>query len=152
MADPSTYPITGIRTSSAAKPSRREFDEWYNSTDRNDVAQVALFILALGAFQQISIEDKLSYFQITGMSTAVPPKYLQEYLLTMIGIHGQPLVPWDENTSSQSDGAGYCTHNSVLFPTWHRPYLMLYEVSLSTWPPDSSIRVLNGASNVFMKL
>ncbi|MCJ1352324.1 MAG: hypothetical protein MMC33_002308 [Icmadophila ericetorum] len=111
MADPSTYPITGIRTSSAAKPSRREFDEWYNSTDRNDVAQVALFILALGAFQQISVEDKLSYFQIAG-------------------IHGQPLVPWDENTSSQSDGAGYCTHNSVLFPTWHRPYLMLYEQRL----------------------
>ena len=22
---------------------------------------------------------------------------------------------------------GYCTHNSILFPTWHRPYLALFE-------------------------
>lgn len=24
---------------------------------------------------------------------------------------------------------GYCTHSSILFPTWHRPYLALFEVS-----------------------
>lgn len=23
---------------------------------------------------------------------------------------------------------GYCTHGSILFPTWHRPYLALFEV------------------------
>lgn len=23
--------------------------------------------------------------------------------------------------------AGYCTHRSVLFVPWHRPYLLLYE-------------------------
>lgn len=24
---------------------------------------------------------------------------------------------------------GYCTHSQVLFGTWHRPYLVLFEVS-----------------------
>lgn len=24
---------------------------------------------------------------------------------------------------------GFCPHSSVLFPTWHRPYLLLLEVS-----------------------
>ena len=23
---------------------------------------------------------------------------------------------------------GYCTHSSILFTTWHRPYLALFEV------------------------
>jgi tyrosinase len=27
-------------------------------------------------------------------------------------------------------GPGYCNHNLVTFPTWHRPYMLLYEVSL----------------------
>lgn len=36
-----------------------------------------------------------------------------------------------------SEDTGYCTHNSILFPTWHRPYLVLYEVRLTDalpWP------------------
>ncbi|KAF9005141.1 hypothetical protein BDQ17DRAFT_1353900 [Cyathus striatus] len=41
------------------------------------------------------------------------------------GIHGLPYIPW--NGSVSQDG-GYCVHGSVLFPTWHRPYMMLYEV------------------------
>ncbi len=31
---------------------------------------------------------------------------------------------------------GYCTHSSVLFATWHRPYLALFEVRLLS--PKSS--------------
>lgn len=27
-----------------------------------------------------------------------------------------------------TERSGYCTHSSVLFPTWHRPYLALFEV------------------------
>ena len=41
------------------------------------------------------------------------------------GIHGLPLKSWDE--SDQKDG-GYCTHGVPLFATWHRPYVLLYEV------------------------
>jgi tyrosinase len=75
--------------------------------------------------------DQLSYFQVAG-------------------IHGRPFILW--NGVSQVPGSGwggYCNHSkcrnhnsklallshindpaSVLFLTWHRPYLALYEVSL----------------------
>jgi len=52
------------------------------------------------------------------------------------GIHGLPYIPWDDATGEPFDPntqwGGYCTHGSVLFPTWHRPYVMLYEVGLMT--------------------
>jgi tyrosinase len=40
-----------------------------------------------------------------------------------IGIHGYPKVDWDD-----VPGGFYCPHNKFRFPTWHRPYMMLYEV------------------------
>jgi len=47
------------------------------------------------------------------------------------GIHGIPSKPWDGAVGNPSgQGKGYCTHSSVLFPTWHRPYVALYEVCL----------------------
>jgi hypothetical protein len=48
------------------------------------------------------------------------------------GIHGLPYVAWNAGNSnpvSDNGWQGYCVHGSVLFPTWHRPYMMLYEVS-----------------------
>ena len=49
------------------------------------------------------------------------------------GIHGLPYVQWDGAGGTSpvqgSRSGGYCTHGSVLFPTWHRPYIVLYEVS-----------------------
>jgi tyrosinase len=48
------------------------------------------------------------------------------------GIHGLPYVQWEGAGSTRpvqgSQWGGYCTHGSVLFPTWHRPYVTLYEV------------------------
>jgi len=53
--------------------------------------------------------------------------------LAVAGIHGQPYIPWNGASGSFTQGkwgfGGYCTHGSVLFPTWHRPYLLLLEVS-----------------------
>jgi len=46
-----------------------------------------------------------------------------------LGIHGSPFMPWDEDTDAQTANEGYCTHDSLLFPCWHRPYTLLYEVS-----------------------
>jgi tyrosinase len=48
------------------------------------------------------------------------------------GIHGLPYIPWDGAIGNppfnpNAQWGGYCTHGSVLFPTWHRPYIMLYE-------------------------
>lgn len=49
-------------------------------------------------------------------------------LMSFLGIHGRPYQTFDgvEPTFGNSQN-GYCTHVSILFPTWHRPYLALYE-------------------------
>jgi hypothetical protein len=111
------YPIKGIpvkntETSSLSPkvevPIRQNIEHWSN--DPANAKQVTLFILALDRFQKISPEDRDSYFQIAG-------------------IHGQPNVPWDEPIdAAEAAGKGYCTHNNILFPIWHRAYLALYEV------------------------
>ncbi len=45
-----------------------------------------------------------------------------------------PFVSWEGaggNRPVQGSGwGGYCTHGNVLFPTWHRPYVALYEVGV----------------------
>ncbi|CCX04285.1 hypothetical protein FPQ18DRAFT_280049 [Pyronema domesticum] len=73
-----------------------------------------MFILALTGMQYSKSEtDSLSYYQISG-------------------IHGVPFIPWQETSvSSQDPSRGYCTHNSPLFATWHRPYLALMEQRLA---------------------
>jgi Common central domain of tyrosinase len=52
-----------------------------------------------------------------------------------IGIHGEPFISWDDvNGVDNPTFGGYCTHSSILFLTWHRPYLALYEVCVSKIP------------------
>ena len=48
--------------------------------------------------------------------------------LVLLGIHGRPYRSWSGVKGVQA--SGYCTHSSILFPTWHRPYLALFEVSI----------------------
>ena len=58
---------------------------------------------------------------------------IQSYF-AVAGIHGLPSKPWNGATGdppfdpTTGQWGGYCTHGSVLFPTWHRPHLMLFEV------------------------
>lgn len=72
------------------------------------------------------------------------------------GIHGLPPVPWDgvgSNTLVDTEppekrpkaptnpNGGYCTHGSILFPTWHRVYIMMMEVwIMSQSMPNSKFR------------
>lgn len=71
-----------------------------------------IYLLGLQRFKNMSATDPLSYYQVAG-------------------IHGQPYVPWnDVGPCSNCTLAGYCTHQSTLFPTWHRTYLALFEQSL----------------------
>ncbi|OAG11374.1 Di-copper centre-containing protein [Paraphaeosphaeria sporulosa] len=79
--------------------------------EKNHPDQWNIFLLGLQRFQAISQDDKLSYFQIAG-------------------IHGRPFVPWDGVKGDDyywSRYSGYCTHDSNIFPTWHRPFLALFE-------------------------
>ncbi|RJE24069.1 hypothetical protein PHISCL_03605 [Aspergillus sclerotialis] len=113
------YPITGIPVKATKEaqqgpnrkvPVRQNIDEW--SSNPENEKQVKLFVMAMDRFQKVDPTKRESYFQIAG-------------------IHGQPNIPWDEpiDKSSAAD-KGYCTHNNILFPIWHRPYLILYEQRL----------------------
>ncbi|KDN35730.1 hypothetical protein RSAG8_11353, partial [Rhizoctonia solani AG-8 WAC10335] len=51
------------------------------------------------------------------------------------GIHGVPYKPWlgdPKGRPKEGDRTftGYCNHMSILFPTWHRPSVMLLEQSI----------------------
>ena len=51
------------------------------------------------------------------------------------GIHGLPKQLWDgvfdqEETPTNRDYSGYCTHGQPEFPTWHRPYLAMIEQTI----------------------
>ncbi|KAK0377149.1 hypothetical protein CLIM01_05497 [Colletotrichum limetticola] len=90
------------------------------ATNHSD--QWTLFLLGLERFQKVDEKEPLSYFQIAG-------------------IHGLPAQKWPNadwnNVGSQFDKenlktvfGGYCTHTSILFLTWHRVYLALFESEL----------------------
>jgi tyrosinase len=110
------YVITGIKAGVVGDkvPLRHELDSWYPGQTEEHLIQNSLFIWALKLFEEKDPKTKLSFFQVAG-------------------IHGYPYQPWDEaNYTAAAGSAGYCTHNSILFPCWHRPYMLLYEVRLVT--------------------
>jgi len=69
-----------------------------------------LYLLAMQAFQAMNQSDPMGWYQVAG-------------------IHGVPNTPWDNVQANPHTGGavGYCTHSSVVFPTWHRAYLALFE-------------------------
>lgn len=53
---------------------------------------------------------------------------------TIAGYHGEPFV--SEDPSNPDWWGGYCQHQTVLFPTWHRAYLLRLEVSRTLTVPS----------------
>ncbi|KAK6215478.1 tyrosinase [Colletotrichum tabaci] len=110
--------IQGIPVLPGGKPGlRKEFTKWATEKPEENI-QVSLFIRALQLFYNEDYTKTLSYFQIAG-------------------IHGYPgTVAWDhsaEPTHKSRDEKQhfiYCTHNSLTFPTWHRPYMALFEQTI----------------------
>ncbi|CAI6332791.1 unnamed protein product [Periconia digitata] len=99
----SYYPITGATGGVFPRLEIRELEktgEMWN-----------LFLLAMTDFQAIDQKVIDSYYQIAG-------------------IHGMPWYPWDGVDVAVRPAMGYCPHNQLLFGTWHRPYLMLFEQKL----------------------
>ncbi|KAF3157991.1 hypothetical protein TWF225_004251 [Orbilia oligospora] len=70
-----------------------------------------LLVLALDKMMKTPDSDARSYFQISG-------------------IHGAPFISWPVPGESGIVGLGYCSHNSVIFSTWHRPYILAFEQTL----------------------
>ncbi|KAI9713808.1 MAG: hypothetical protein M1820_000538 [Bogoriella megaspora] len=85
-------------------PSRKNFNEWVMTPNSQDSIQVSLFIRALIRFYKMDYHDATSYFQVAG-------------------IHGSPTtLSWNNEPPQQ-----YCVHGLNTFPTWHRPYMLLFE-------------------------
>ena len=77
----------------------------------NDNTSLNIYLIALESMQQTDINELLSYYLISG-------------------IHGSNLA-WDNDTGGNFFmGSGYCYHAHPLFPTWHRPYMSLYEKTI----------------------
>lgn len=103
-------------------PLRRELRD----LQKNYPDQFNLLVLGLKSLEGQDETKLTSYYQIAG-------------------VHGMPYKPWDgvdSNTDWQSTSGfgGYCTHSSILFLTWHRPYLALYEVGSPNKPHSWSAR------------
>ncbi|KAM7189074.1 Di-copper centre-containing protein [Naviculisporaceae sp. PSN 640] len=108
--------IQGIPPIDGKPGIRKEFTAF--ATDKPDEnIQLSLFIRALNRWYTKSHKDRLSYFQIAS-------------------IHGYPgNLIWDNSEPPTFDRNKlghyiYCTHNLVTFPTWHRPYMALFEQTL----------------------
>ncbi|KAI9048358.1 hypothetical protein LZ554_008150 [Drepanopeziza brunnea f. sp. 'monogermtubi'] len=99
--------VTGAQTGTGqngSAPLRLEVRE----LEKDPVAWT-LYILGLDMMQYAPQTEMLSWYQIAG-------------------IHGRPFIPFDNvQPRPGNDQNGYCNHVSILFPTWHRPYLALYE-------------------------
>ncbi|TFK38852.1 tyrosinase [Crucibulum laeve] len=102
--------ITGA---TGGSPNRLEINDFVKQEQ-----QFSLYVQALQYMYSHDSQDNIqSFFQLGG-------------------IHGLPYIPWDGSTGAKpfdpnQQWGGYCTHGSVLFPTWHRPYMMLYEQILN---------------------
>ena len=147
LSSDGTYGITGIplpkmdiKTKKIPyvpnMPVRKEITDFADCQTEDDKKQWTLFVLAMERFKAMPVDDKLSYFQVAGIhcypetawDNAMPPPPKIHYP--------------DEKEKEKHPGAppfgGYCSHNSLTFPTWHRPYMLLFEVSsLSLIPPLS---------------
>ena len=63
-----TYPIKGIPVVPGQNiPVRREITDWYE--DENSKYQVSLFLQSLNILMKKPVEERLSYFQIAGISS-----------------------------------------------------------------------------------
>lgn len=72
------------------------------------------------------------FVQALNALMATPENQIKSYF-SAGEIHGMPYRAWDGVNPKQMevDGipTGYCPHGNVLFGVWHRPYLLLLEVS-----------------------
>jgi tyrosinase len=95
-------------------------------------AQWNLFILACDWMQWSNQNDARSWYQIAG---GWAPGHIAGsclkvgVLIVRTGIHGVPFIPYNNVQPKRGlENNGYCAHASVLFPTWHRPYVAMIEV------------------------
>lgn len=103
---------SGINNSTGARPFRLPIAELQQSGAAWD-----LYIQALQYWQSLDQSNMFSWYKVAA-------------------IHGLPSESWDGANSAAGDAGyyvGYCRHQSIVFPTWHRPYMALYEEIISIY-------------------
>ncbi|KAL2888380.1 Polyphenol oxidase 1 [Ceratocystis lukuohia] len=110
---PVTGRTTGIDPNTNAVPMRRNINDLYNENG----PEFQLYVQAMAALQAKDPRDPESWFQI-------------------MGIHGAPTMPWNEEPQSTTGIEEYCPHSEEIFATWHRPYTILYEQALGKAAAD----------------
>ncbi|KAF2498456.1 Di-copper centre-containing protein [Lophium mytilinum] len=103
----SHFVITGapvVKTASGAVPIRLDISDLHD----NHADLFNLYILGLRDFYAMDENDDLSFYRIAG-------------------IHGRPYGPWQGVQGIPGKETGFCPHSIILFLTWHRAYLLLYE-------------------------
>lgn len=109
---------------------RQDIDKWYTDQVKGEGKriQLTLFVEALAHIQELPEREERSYFRLAG-------------------IHAAPWCTWDnveqpDRKPTDADSIpGYCVHNNYTFPTWHRAYMMLYEVSEDCYQAWSNVSV-----------
>ncbi|KAF2751094.1 Di-copper centre-containing protein [Sporormia fimetaria CBS 119925] len=86
-----------------------------------------LFLLAMRDFQAMDQNDIASWYSIAGLwpQNAFLRQYADASRRSWDGVEG---TTEGKDTSEM----GYCPHANLLFGTWHRPYLALFEQQLQT--------------------
>eukprot|EP00475_Leptophrys_vorax_P038907 TRINITY_DN694_c0_g1_i1.p1 TRINITY_DN694_c0_g1~~TRINITY_DN694_c0_g1_i1.p1 ORF type:complete len:565 (-),score=147.18 TRINITY_DN694_c0_g1_i1:263-1957(-) len=97
---------------------RPEIHDLMNPTDDTGKIRRTLFILAYSKVLEAEESDLWSFYKIAG-------------------IHGLPYEVYDDvgappGQAPNEAWKGYCTHGSILFPTWHRAYMNLIEQAVRT--------------------
>ncbi|KAH9969746.1 hypothetical protein BC827DRAFT_1277089 [Russula dissimulans] len=107
--------ITGAQggsTAGAVAPNRLEINDFVKPENSD---QFSLFIQALNVLYGTDQQESLSHFGLGG-------------------IHGIPYQAWEGAGGNEpvegTEFGGYCTHGSVVFPTWHRPYQAVQQAAL----------------------
>ncbi|KAK0370477.1 hypothetical protein CLIM01_12170 [Colletotrichum limetticola] len=104
---------------SRVHPSLQDVCEQYTSgEDRNTLENI---VRAFRRLQQLDPSNEDSFF-------------------TIAGYHGEPWIkenPYPGGSTYDDWQRGYCQHQTVLFPTWHRAYLLRLEDAMRRAVPDA---------------
>ena len=123
------YTLKPLTNEDGKRIYRLEIDEFLADNEMTN-----LFLVALAELQKNSLKfwdptkepDWLTYYSVAGLSF----RHLSRAILICLGIHGEPREEWNGYPDGPKAGSryGYCHHSEDTFPTWHRPYVFLFEV------------------------
>src|SRR5271167_3327494 len=102
-----------------ARKDIRELEDEYNKGNKKPLEDL---IRAFKGIQELPPDRKHSFFKIAGY-------------------HGEPFrgAGW----ANPAWWGGYCNHGNVLFPVWHRAYLLELERALQSINPDVTLPYWN---------